>query len=197
MKDPSEKAKDAVHNLLENRGITKGEALEKANYSDSIIKNPHQVFNNPVVQEYVLKLMKEMGLHPKKAIGKLKRRMNSRRLDHMTFPPFREKRKEEENTGEHRGEQLTDDDIRLMLTEVNCVVRRIVHGDMARHVYFWTENDKAQLIALEQVWKLLGMYAPTRVEGRHSVKVSFFSDLRRRTKDDGLPILVQEPGKDG
>jgi len=71
-------------------------------------------------------------------------------LDHMTFPL------------ESSNDPLTDDEIREYLKEVNCKVRRIVHGEQARHVYFWANDNRAVKDALDMAYKLKGKYAPDK-----------------------------------
>ncbi len=53
---------------------------------------------------------------------------------------------------------LTDKEIIAMLAEVNCVVRRIVHGETARHVYFWAADNMARDKAVDKAYKLRGRY---------------------------------------
>lgn len=57
---------------------------------------------------------------------------------------------------------LTDKEIIAMLAEVNCKVRRIVHGETARHVYFWAADNRAVKDALDMAYKLKGSYAPEK-----------------------------------
>lgn len=54
--------------------------------------------------------------------------------------------------------KLTDEEIVEMLAEVNCTVRKIVHGEGARHVYFWSADNRARKDALDMAYKLKGQY---------------------------------------
>lgn len=54
---------------------------------------------------------------------------------------------------------LTDKEIISMLAEVNCTVRRIVHGRSARHVYFWSPDNRARKDGLDMAYKIMGKYA--------------------------------------
>jgi hypothetical protein len=99
--------------------------------------------------------------------------LNSTTLDHMVFPlgpkdeddinlsGGRIKKTEEGNVPEKLKERttLTDKEIITMLADVNCKVRRIVHGETARHVYFWAADNRAVKDALDMAYKLKGKYA--------------------------------------
>lgn len=53
---------------------------------------------------------------------------------------------------------LTDKEIIAILAEVNCKVRRIVHGENARHVYFWAPDNKSRKEGLDMAYKLKARY---------------------------------------
>ena len=197
---PSMRAVRAVELYLGAKGSkSKAEAIREAKYSEAMARKPNHVFDTKAVRE----LMTKMGLDETPAINAVKRNLNSRRLEHMTFPPFREKSEtnksdggediddeQDYTTGEKRGEQLSDKEITELLASVNCVVRKIVHGDMARHVYFWSDKDKAQLEAADMIFNLLGSYAPKKVEGKHDHRVGIFSmkELREKMKEKGVKV---------
>ena len=81
----------------------------------------------------------------------------STRLDHMTFPtgPKKDEDKKDES-------HLSDKDIKDLLESVNCKVRKIVHGENARHVYFWSPDNRARKDGLDMAYKLKGDYAPEK-----------------------------------
>jgi hypothetical protein len=104
--------------------------------------------------------------------------MNASRLDHMVFPtgPRNESEKESyiakdkqkaitEGKEYREIEHITDDDIRDMLESVNCTVRRIVHRDTARDVYFWSADNMARDKALDKAYKIRGSYAAEKIAG--------------------------------
>ena len=102
--------------------------------------------------------------------------LNSHVLDHMVFPALNIKKEtgkrgnvsEEGEIGEDtqlnptqeetEAEILTDEEIKEMLESVNCKVRRIVHGTQARHVYFWSPDNKSRKDALDLGYKLKNRY---------------------------------------
>lgn len=101
--------------------------------------------------------------------------MTSRKLDHMIFPmgPKEDDKQPELNVSkeiktvvdaqiEMERTQLTDKDIEQLLTDANCVLRKIVHGRTARHVYFWAPDNMARDKAVDKVYKLKGAYAPEK-----------------------------------
>ena len=206
----------ALQTWLENGG-TKADAMREVGYSESMALNPQKVFNTP----YAMEKLAEAGVDLNGALKQLNRKVKSRRLDHMTFPPFNKEKHDKSingidseelisdlndediakidefgssiNIGEKKGEQLTDDDIREMLADVNCVVRRIVHGEMARHVYFWTDNDKAQLDAIDKIINLYGLYAPKKTEQKTETIHKFsMAGLRKRALESGRDVIDVE-----
>lgn len=102
--------------------------------------------------------------------------LRSTTLDHMVFPPLRSKKKEPSDTdaeelfheGAMDGEVISDAEIIQLLADVNCTVRKIVHGETSRHVYFWSSNDKSRKEALDMAYKLKNKFPAQehKVEGR-------------------------------
>lgn len=214
--------KDRAIQVWLEKGGSKADAMREVGYADSMVKNPQKVFNT----EYAMEKLEEAGVDLNGALKQLNRKVNSRRLDHMTFPPFNKEKHDKSinagisddlsddlndeeigllekagdssifdvfNSGEKKGEQLTDDDIRELLADVNCVVRRIVHGDNARHVYFWTDNDKAQLDAIDKIINLYGLYAPKKTEQKTETIHKFsMAGLRKRAIDSGRDVIDVE-----
>lgn len=82
---------------------------------------------------------------------------NSRRLDHMVFPT-----------------SVEDDVIAELLASTNCILRKVVHGEQAKHAYFWSPDNRARKDALDMAYKIRGMYAPEKVE---DVSRNKYSDL--------------------
>ncbi len=82
--------------------------------------------------------------------------LNATRLDHSVFPPF--------NSGDGKkkkiGDDLTDELIIELLASVNCTVKKIIHGEQARHVYFWSPDNRAKKDGLEMAYKIKNKYAP-------------------------------------
>lgn len=156
----------AVQNLAENGGIV-SKAMRDAGYSEISSATPKKLTNSKGFQE----LMGE-ALSDKNLLKKHTELLNSSRLDHMSFPlgPKTEKEKAVSEAlppelktildAEMLLEQteLTDDDIKDLLGSVNCTVRKIVHGRQARHVYFWSADNKARKDALDMAYKLKGVY---------------------------------------
>lgn len=117
--------------------------------------------------------------------------LNSTRIEHMVFPlgPVDEddinlsgaipnKQNDMEDYVERT--TLTDQEIIQMLAEVNCKVRRIVHGNTARHVYYWAVDNKAVKDALDMAYKLRGDYAP---EKRVNTNLNVTVEPNQRIKD--------------
>lgn len=193
------------------KGGNKSDAMREVGYAETMARNPQKIFNT----EYAMEILEKAGVDLEGALKQLNRKVTSRRLEHLTFPPFNEQKHDKsingdnsddllddlndtdsgvfENTGKKHGEQLTDDDIREMLLEVNCIVRKIVHGDNARHVYFWSDNDKAQLEAIDKIINLHGLYAPKKTEQKTTTIHKFsMAGLRKKAVDSGNDIIDVE-----
>lgn len=153
------KQKRAVDKLVGNGGnVTR--AMLDVGYSENTANTPKKLTNSKGFQELLEEAMPDTLLTQKH-----KELLTSSYLDHMTFPPFNsgKEKKQNDNPGlTEKGEQLTDDDIIELLASVNCKVRRIVHGEQARHVYFWSSDNKSRKDALDMAFKLKGAYAPTK-----------------------------------
>ncbi len=98
--------------------------------------------------------------------------LKSTRIEHLVFPLGPKTEKEEKVLDrlpanletildaelELQRTTLTDEAIIKMLAEVNCTVRTIVHGNTARHVYYWAADTKAREKALDMAYELKDRY---------------------------------------
>lgn len=140
----------------------------------------------------------------------------STRLDHMIFPlgpkdeddinlsggvnhkDEQEEDVDEEGDGDRGSEEtkerttLTDAEIIQMLSEVNCKVRRIVHGETARHVYFWAQDNRSRKDALEMAYKLKGRYGEPEGELKPRNVYNFFMDQRFQTNIRGYEDSIKK-----
>lgn len=150
-------------------------------YPPTTAKNPQQVTESKGFKELMVEFLPDSKL-----IKKHESLLNSQRLDHMVFPLGPED-EDEGRLPERYKERtsLTDKEITDMLKEVNCQVRRIVHGETARHVYFWAPDNKSQKEALDMAYKLKGSYAPDK-----SINVNIDTDIGSR--DPELQSLRDE-----
>ncbi len=146
---PTDRHKKAFKKMVENGG-NKGLALKDAGYSYAVIKTPQKVTESKGWNELLDQHLSDSNLAEKH-----KELLNSTTLDHMVFPQLRVDDPETKKKKKY-GEELTDDDIRQMLADVNCKVRKIVHGEQARHVYFWSTDNTALKNALELAYKIKG-----------------------------------------
>lgn len=171
---------DAVKNMVASGGKNLGKAMRDAGIPVATAKNPGKIFKsrawNDIMEEFI----------PDDVLAVAhKKLLNSHRLDHMVFPlehtekkvvkkrpkPADEDMDDDEEMMDApqpppRQAVLTDNDIREMLLSVNCQVRRIVHGDMGRHVYFWSPDNRALKDALEMAYKLKSRFTE-KTETKH------------------------------
>lgn len=136
--------------VLENtgKGMPLGKAMRLAGYADSYADNP-QDFKETKSWEALM----EEHLSDARLTQVHEELLSARRLEHMVFPPEAQQKKK-------GTEVLSDDMIKEFMASVNCVVRKIVHQDMARHVYFWAYDNQARDKALDKGYKLKSKYAP-------------------------------------
>lgn len=162
-KKPSLRQKQTVLNMVENGGNV-SKAMRDAGFSDAYSKNPQKVTASKAFKELAEEYLPDTDL-----LHIHKRILAAHKLDHMIFPlgPKSPDETEEEvedesdqNVFEAERTNLTDDDISVMLKDVGCLVRKIVHVQQARHVYFWSPDNKARTNALELAYKIRGKIKP-------------------------------------
>ncbi len=135
-------------------------------YSEEVALNPHKITNSKTWTELM-----EIYISDDDLSQKHKELLNATRLDHMVFVTGPRDEKEalriddearEKATKEGKEyktiDYITDEDIRQMLADVSCKVRRIVHSETARHVYFWSADNKSRKDAIEMGYKLKGRF---------------------------------------
>lgn len=134
-----------TENLRNNKPSTLGEILIGAGYSIETSKRPTDVTKSKGWQELMDEHLPD-DLLTETHIGLLK----TTKIEHMVFPL--------------ESPELTDDHIKEMLAEVNCKVRKIVHGEQARHVYYWVADATAREKALKLAYDIKGKLAKRQAE---------------------------------
>ena len=167
MRKPTIKQAGAIKELVEKGGkISVGKAMRKAGYSPQTAKNPKKLTDSKAWDRLMEEYLPDREL-AKVHYGLLK----SMRIEHMVFPT-----------------NIKDEEIDELLKSVNCQVRKIQHGDMAIHCWFWSPNDKARNDALDKAYKLKGKYAPEKTDlssGGEPLGVIF---LPRRKQDENKQL---------
>lgn len=189
-----------VLNNLEANGGNLSKAILDAGYSPAVAKTPTKITESKTWRELV-----DATLSDDKLAAKHEFLLNAQGLDHMTFPlgprTAREKEKWIESARTKAiakgmspdsvdDDVLADEDITRMLAEVNCTVRRIVHGQQARHVYFWSPDNKTQKDTLELAYKIKGKIAPEpeRQGGNNTYHIYLQPDTQEQIRqfEEGL-----------
>jgi len=153
-----------VNKILENKGNV-SKAMREAGLSPAYAKNPQQFMESEAVQDLLSKA--KVTLSDDILIQRHAKLLNAHKLEHMVFPlgpedkdhsedDYDEDGQEGENIPSGESVDLSDEDIIQMLSELGCVVRKIVHSEMCRHVYYWASDNKSQLSALELAYDLRG-----------------------------------------
>lgn len=174
--------------LHENPRMSQGDALRAAGFAESTALHPADVFQS---KSYLALLEEQMS--DTADVATHVDLLRAQHLDHMVFAlgPKNEKDKakwieEQKQKALKAGrefdekETLTDIDIAEMLREVGCTVRKIVHRETARDVYFWSPDNVARDKALDKSYKLKGKYAPEK----HAVAVFSLGALLKRAEEN-------------
>lgn len=168
-------------------------------YSETVANDPQRITNSITWGELMEVYISDVDLSVKH-----KELLNATKLDHMTFPlgpkweddinlsgaranSYDDDEDEEGNPIEEYVERttMTDEEIKEMLAEVGCKVRRIVHGQTARHVYFWSADNKSRKDAIEMGYKLKGRFAPENApQGRsgNTYNIIFSAPVQEKIK---------------
>lgn len=169
-REPSLKAKKAFIDVVEN-GRSVSSAMVAAGYSENTAKVPGKLTKSKSWQQ-----MMEEYLPDKMLAQAHQSLISATKLDHMVFPL--EGSKQTKQLDKERS-KLSDEDIIEMLAEVGCTVRKIVHGEQARHVYFWAADHKPRKDGIDMAYKLKGSYAP---EKSLVVTVDISNDKKKKAK---------------
>ena len=163
----------AIKIASENGGnISK--AMREAGYTDITAATPKKLTESKAWKEIMGEALpdEELAKHHKALL-------NAKSLDHMVFPL--EGTDKETKALKKAQSKLTDDDIIDMLAAEGCIVRRIVHGEQARHVYFWTNDNNSRKSALDMAYKLKGNYAAEK-----SIAITIPIDPEKKQKSNEL-----------
>jgi hypothetical protein len=175
VKQPTENQKKIFSQVVEK--VRKGEKIsisreikESGVYADSMVAHPEKITRSKGWQ-YLLHTHLSDKLLSETHHDLLK----STTLDHMVFPIGVKTNDEKKNyylkreqEAKKKGEEykhieiLSDEDINELLLSVNCTVKKIIHGEQARHVYFWSADNRARKDGLDMAYKLKGKYAPEK-----------------------------------
>lgn len=179
------KHKKVFDKLVENGGNLAQAIRDTKLYSETVANDPQKITNSKTWNELMEEHLSDSTLS-----NSHKELLMSTRMDHMVFPlgpkdedsynfsgarPNGETNEDMEKYKERTS--LTDQEIIALLAEVNCKVRRIVHGETARHVYFWSADNKARKDGLDMAYKLKGKYAPDK-----SIHLSIHQNVENRQK---------------
>ncbi len=139
-KEASLKLKKAFKFYLENGGNL-SRAMKDAGYAPAVAKNPHKLRETKGWQ-----LLMQEHLPDKTLAEHHKKLLNSKRIEHMVFPCA-----------------TKDKEIKELLESVGCTVRKIQHGEMAIHVWFWAADNRALKDGLDMAYKLKSKYAAQKL----------------------------------
>lgn len=155
-KKPLERHKNVLKKISENigSGMNVQQAVIDAGYSESYAKSGH------IKETKSWEILIEERLSDDTLTRVHTELLNSHRPDHMVFPPLLMIKNKKGGDNVTPKEEITDEMIIEFLASTGCKVKRIVHGDQARHVYFWSPDNMARDKALDKGYKLKSKYAP-------------------------------------
>lgn len=163
------KARKVMELLNETPGMGIGTAMLQVGYAPITAHTPSNLTKSKAWNE----LLDEM-LPQNEVLSAHKGLLIASKLEHMTFPI----------------NEPSDEEIINILAEKNCTVRKIVHGEQARHVYFWSGDNRARKDGIDMAYKLRGTYA---AEKHLHVGFSLVSLGAERTAQDAQPQLDTQP----
>jgi len=196
-----------IQNLQSSNPLPTGQVLQSVGYGTGIQHQPGRVIESDGFQTLLEQYLPDNLI----AMAHVEL-LNATRMDHMVFPlgpkdeddinfsGARVKSKEDVDEAEMPEEHkerttLTDKEIIGMLAEVNCKVRRIVHGETARHVYFWSADNMARDKALDKAYKLRGRYKaeiePPKGNQGNTYNFLFSEDVKKNIRDIESVIKTQ------
>lgn len=175
------KQKTAIKKVLKGTNIS--QAMEESNYAESTSKTTGKLTRSKAWEEIMEDVL------PNEDLAEIHRQqLKSTRIDHMVFP-LGPKGEDDDNFSGAKPDKdveikdeiverttLTDKEIIDMLAEVNCTVKRIVHGQTARHVYFWSADNMARDKALDKAYKLKGHYKAEKKEHSGAINLAELLD---------------------
>ncbi len=176
-------AKKISENLASSKPKSTGEVLREAGYSQSVSETPSLVTETKGFQELLEEYMPDemlMEVHQ----GLLK----TTKIEHMVFPTGYKLTADKPEGDE--GKTLSDEEIIDMLADIGCECRKIVHGETARHVYYWSPDANARKSAVELAYKIKGRITNT-VKHEGEIRTNPFGAL----STEELRKLTE--GKDG
>lgn len=173
-KKPTIRQQKAMENVVENRGNV-SKAMRDAGYPDVTAKNPKNLTESRAWKEVMEEFL------PDEVLGKVhKGLLHAKTLDHMVFP-LEGTPKETTTALDKERAIFTDEDIIEMMMGTGCIVRKIVHAETARHVYFWSADNNSRKSALDLAYKLKGSYAAEK-----SIAITVPINLEKKQKSNEL-----------
>ena len=161
----SEKQKLAVQIYVENRGISKSEAMRRAGYSEATAKNPKNLTDSKTWQELIDQYLPDDRLAQKHV-----ELLDATRVETAQFPGY-----------------LSHDLIREILVEAGCKPRNFETNPKTGiiSVWYWAPDRKAQASALDLAYKLKGRMTQ-KIEHSGQVDGLFGSDALSITVVDNV-----------
>lgn len=132
-------------------------AMREVGYAKATTNNPHKITKSKSWEKLVKKRLSDSKL-----TNVHKELLEARKLDHMVFPIA-----------------TPDEDIRELLSGVNCVVKKIQHGEQATHVWFWSNDNKSRKEALDMAYKLKSKYPVTDRGLIAAIQINFGADREK------------------
>jgi hypothetical protein len=178
-----------------NGGKPWHEIMADAGYSKAVQHTPSKVTQTAGFLELLEEALPDDELHEVH-----RGLLQAKKLDHMVFPLGPAGEDDPNFSGsspnmsitEEAAERttLTDQEITDLIATTGGTVRRIVHGQTARHVYFWAPNDTARQAALKLAYELKGRIGKVAGEGGSTTNNTYNTFIQQNNLNPNSP-----PGK--
>jgi hypothetical protein len=193
-----------IGKLLENPSISIYRAMREVGYAHNTAIAPTKNLGKSFTD------LLEQHLSDEKLTSVHEQLLNSKRIEHMTFPMGPRTNAEKDTyqddgikvlldadsqgmldamdateAAEATGELMSDEEIVEMIKDIGGTVRRIVHGRTARHVYFWAANDKSRTDALKLAYDVKGKLKPKDDSGNTGATYNTF--IQQNNIDPNTP----------
>lgn len=152
------KLSEAIGKSKGKKAVSLGKIMREAGYSPSFSKYPAKLIKTKNFQE----LLKEHL--PNDMLSKVHAQViQASTIDHRVFP-----------------ESMSDKEMTDVVESISgCKVKKIMHGEKANHVWYWTPDNANRLNAVKEAYKIKDLY-PTQkheVEFKHKLTKEYLDRI--------------------
>lgn len=138
-----ERIERVFHKTLKQPEKPLGKIMVEEGYDETTAKKPMNMKKTKTWQELMDSYI------PDTLVAKTHKELfSAAMLDHFVFPV-----------------NMDDKLIKATIESIKgCKLQKIVHGEKAKHAYYWIPNTKARKDAVDLAYKIRGRFAPTEIK---------------------------------